>query len=216
MTKFGRTGNSGNTDKIGKIGTFFLAAFLSVSLAQASNAKDAAPEKNAANKQNNAPTQAQNIAVKQAYFGAGCFWKVQYVFSNVPGVVKTKVGYSGGNIVNPTYEQVCGHGTKHVETVQVDYDPKKVTFKKLLEVFWSKHDPTTLNRQGPDVGDQYRSVIFYTDENQKEEALQYKEELNKAHKFARPIVTAIEPASKFYDAEDYHQDYFKKHGQVCH
>lgn len=156
-----------------------------------------------------------DTGLKKAYFGAGCFWKVQYVFSKAPGVVKTKVGYSGGNIVNPTYEQVCGHSTRHVETVEVQYDPKKTTFKNLLEFFWSHHDPTTLNRQGPDVGDQYRSVIFYTDEKQKEEALQLKKQLNDTHRFSKPIVTAIEPASKFYDAEDYHQDYFKKHGQTC-
>lgn len=153
--------------------------------------------------------------LKHAYFGAGCFWKVQYIFSNVPGVVKTTVGYSGGTISNPSYEQVCSHSTRHVETVQVDYDPKKTNFKKLLEVFWSHHDPTTLNRQGPDVGDQYRSVIFYTDDKQKEEALLYKKELNDAHRFKGPIVTAIEPAAKFYDAEEYHQNYFKKHGQSC-
>lgn len=157
----------------------------------------------------------RDTGLKKAYFGAGCFWKVQYVFSKAPGVVKTKVGYSGGNVVNPTYEQVCGHTTKHVETVEVEYDPKQTTFKNLLEVFWSHHDPTTLNRQGPDVGDQYRSVIFYTDEKQKEEALQLKQQLNDKHRFSKPIVTAIEPASKFYDAEDYHQDYFKKHGQTC-
>lgn len=200
-----------------KFGVFCLASLLSLFFAYESAAKDV-PAKSAevpTKTASDASSNSQNT-LKQAYFGAGCFWKVQYIFSNVPGVVKTKVGYSGGNTANPTYEQVCGHGTKHVETVQVDYDPKKVSFKQLLEVFWSKHDPTTLNRQGPDVGDQYRSVIFYTDEKQKAEALQYKEELNRAHKFSRPIVTAIEPAAKFYDAEDYHQDYFKKHGQVCH
>ncbi len=157
----------------------------------------------------------QSTELRKAYFGAGCFWRVQYIFSNAKGVVKTTVGYSGGTLPNPTYEQVCGHTTKHVETVQVEYDPKKTTFKKLLEVFYNGHDPTTLNRQGPDVGDQYRSVIFYTDETQKEEALQYKKELEAKHRFKGPIVTAIEPAGKFYDAEDYHQDYFKKHGQRC-
>jgi peptide-methionine (S)-S-oxide reductase len=160
-------------------------------------------------------TNSTNSGLKTAYFGAGCFWKVQYIFSKAPGVVKTKVGYSGGTIKNPSYEQVCSHTTKHVETVEVEYDPKKTTFKQLLQVFWANHDPTTLNRQGPDVGDQYRSVVFYTDESQKEEALQLKKQLNDAHRFSKPIVTAIEPASKFYDAEDYHQDYFKKHGQTC-
>lgn len=162
-----------------------------------------------------APADAKDSELKKAYFGAGCFWKVQYIFSKAPGVVKTTVGYSGGTIANPTYEQVCDHTTKHVETVQVEYDPAKITYKKLLEVFWALHDPTTLNRQGPDVGDQYRSVIFYTDEKQREEALQYRKELESSHRFKRPIVTAIEPAGKFYDAEDYHQDYFKKHGQSC-
>lgn len=160
-------------------------------------------------------TDLRTADLKAAYFGAGCFWKVQYIFSNTPGVVKTTVGYTGGTIANPSYEQVCSHSTKHVETVQVEYDPKKTTYKNLLEVFWSHHDPTTPNRQGPDVGDQYRSVIFYTDNKQKEEALQYKKELNAAHRFPRPIVTAIEPAGKFYDAEEYHQNYFKRHGQVC-
>ncbi len=161
------------------------------------------------------PATQSAATLKRAYFGAGCFWKVQYIFSNAPGVVKTKVGYSGGTLANPTYEQVCAHNTKHVETVQVEYDPEKTTYRKLLEVFFSHHDPTTINRQGPDQGDQYRSVIFYTDEKQKEEALQYKKELNDAHRFSHPIVTAIEPAGKFFDAEEYHQDYFKKHGQVC-
>lgn len=181
----------------------------------AATKSDVSAKSDVSTKSNASAKGSASTELKHAYFGAGCFWKVQYIFSNVPGVVSTKVGYSGGTISNPTYEQVCGHGTKHVETVQVDYDPKKTTFKNLLEVFWSHHDPTTLNRQGPDVGDQYRSIIFYTDETQKEEAVQYKKELNAAHRFPKPIVTAIEPAAKFYDAEDYHQNYFKKHGQVC-
>ena len=191
-----------------KFGAFLFAVVLPVLFALATQADSPPlPSKK--------PPSAASAELKRAYFGAGCFWKVQYIFSNAPGVVSTKVGYSGGTIANPTYQQVCSHGTKHVETVQVDYDPRKTTFKKLLEVFWSHHDPTTLNRQGPDVGDQYRSVIFYTDEKQKEEALQYKKKLNDTHRFPKPIVTAIEPAAKFYDAEEYHQDYFKKHGQVC-
>ncbi len=191
-----------------KFGVLLFAVFLPVLFAIAAQADS--PPLPAKGTKSTASTE-----LKHAYFGAGCFWKVQYIFSNAPGVVKTTVGYSGGTIANPTYEQVCSHATKHVETVQVDYDPKKTSFKQLLEVFWSHHDPTTLNRQGPDVGDQYRSVIFYTDETQKEEANTYKKELNDKHRFARPIVTAIEPAAKFYNAEDYHQNYFKKHGQVC-
>ncbi len=156
------------------------------------------------------------VPTERAIFGAGCFWKVQYIMSKVPGVVKTSAGYTGGKIDNPTYEQVCSHTTGHVETVEVLYDPKKTTYHKLLEAFWANHDPTTLNRQGPDQGDQYRSVVFYTSPEQKAEALKYKEELDASHKFKKPIVTAIEPATKFYNAEDYHQDYFIKTGQVCH
>ncbi|MBA3993049.1 MAG: peptide-methionine (S)-S-oxide reductase [Cyanobacteria bacterium DS2.3.42] len=191
-----------------KFGVLLFAVFLPVLFAIAVQADS--PPLPAKGAKSTASTE-----LKHAYFGAGCFWKVQYIFSNAPGVVKTTVGYSGGTIAHPTYEQVCSHATKHVETVQVDYDPKKTSFKQLLEVFWSHHDPTTLNRQGPDVGDQYRSVIFYTDDTQKEEAIAYKKELNDKHRFARPIVTAIEPAAKFYNAEEYHQNYFKKHGQVC-
>lgn len=156
------------------------------------------------------------VPTERAIFGAGCFWKVQYILSKVPGVLKTSAGYTGGKIDNPTYEQVCSHTTGHVETVEVLFDPKKTTFHKLLEVFWANHDPTTLNRQGPDQGDQYRSVVFYTSPEQKEEALKYKAELDASHKFKKPIVTAIEPAAKFYYAEDYHQDYFVKNGQACH
>lgn len=158
-----------------------------------------------------------NVTTKldTAMFGMGCFWKSQYVFSKVPGVIKTRVGYSGGTIQNPTYEQVCSHKSGHVEVVQVQYDPAKVTYKQLLQVFFSKHDPTTLNRQGPDVGSNYRSVIFYTKPGDKAEAAEVVKELNASHKFSRPVVTSIEPAGPFYSAEDYHQDYFVKHGQVC-
>jgi len=151
----------------------------------------------------------------KAIFGMGCFWKSQYIFSKVPGVVKTTVGYSGGHVANPNYMQVCTHTTGHVETVLVEYDPTKTTYKKLLEAFWAHHDPTTVDRQGPDVGDSYRSVVFYTSPEQQKEAVAYKEELTKAHRFPSPIVTAIEPAKAFYPAEDYHQNYFVKHGEVC-
>jgi methionine-S-sulfoxide reductase len=151
----------------------------------------------------------------RALFGMGCFWKSQFVFSKVPGVVKTTVGYSGGNVPNPTYMQVCTHKTGHVETVLVEFDPNKTTYRKLLEVFWNHHDPTTVDRQGPDVGDNYKSIIFYTSPEQRKEAFLYKDELEKSHQFQAPIVTAIEPAKPFFPAEDYHQNYFVKHGEVC-
>ncbi len=156
-----------------------------------------------------------NKTMEKAYFAAGCFWKVQYVFSKVPGVVSTSAGYAGGHTDNPSYKQVCSDKTGHAETVQVEYDPAKVSYRKLLEVFFSNHNPTTLNRQGPDFGSQYRSAIFYATEKQKQEAIAYKDELSKAHRFSSPIVTLIEPAGAFFPAEEYHQDYFKKHGAVC-
>ncbi len=153
--------------------------------------------------------------LQKAYFAAGCFWKVQYIFSKVPGVVHTTAGYTGGSTINPSYKQVCSNRTGHAETVQVEYDPDKVSYHKLLETFWAHHDPTTPNRQGVDVGTQYRSAIFFANPEQQKEALAYKQELEKSHKFSKPIVTLIEPASTFYPAEDYHQDYFEKHGMLC-
>jgi peptide-methionine (S)-S-oxide reductase len=152
---------------------------------------------------------------ERAMFAAGCFWKTQFVFSKVPGVLSTKVGYSGGTTAKPSYKQVCSNTSGHAETVLVEFDPAKVTFHKLLEVFWSNHDPTTVNRQGPDFGSQYRSVIFYTNPEQRQEALAYKDELNQSHKFANPIATEIVAAGAFYDAEEYHQNYYAKHGAVC-
>jgi len=156
-----------------------------------------------------------NGKLDRAIFGMGCFWKSQFVFSKIPGVVKTTVGYTGGSVANPSYEQVCTHGTGHVETVLVEFDPNKTSYRKLLEVFWKSHDPTTVDQQGPDFGNNYRSVVFYTSEEQRKEAQQYKQELEKSHQFRNPIVTAIEPAKPFYPAEDYHQNYFVKHGAVC-
>lgn len=153
---------------------------------------------------------------QRAIFAAGCFWKVQYIFSKVPGVVRTRVGYSGGKAVNPSYEQVCTDKTGHAEVALVEFDPTKTSYQKLLEVFFANHDPTTPNRQGPDIGTQYRSAIFYTSPEQRDQAIAYKAKLEKAHRFHSPIVTAIEAASPFYDAEEYHQDYVKKHGEVCY
>lgn len=153
--------------------------------------------------------------LERAVFALGCFWKSQHVFSKVPGVVRTRVGYSGGKPANPSYEQVCTHTTGHAEVVEVEFDPKKVSYEQLLKIFWSNHDPTTLNRQGVDIGDQYRSAVFYTTPEQLLEAIKVRKELTDAHKYMRPIVTDIKPAGPFYPAEDYHQDYFKKHGAAC-
>ncbi len=152
----------------------------------------------------------------QAIFAAGCFWKVQYVFSQVAGVTRTRSGYIGGKQENPTYEQVCSDRTGHAEAVLVEYDPQEVSYEKLVEVFFANHDPTTLNRQGPDIGTQYRSAIFCTSPEQMKIATEMKERLSKENKFRGPIVTEIKDAPTFYDAEEYHQDYVKKSGQVCH
>lgn len=154
--------------------------------------------------------------LERALFSEGCFWKVQSVFSKVPGVVKTTVGYCGGKVANPSYKMVCTDKTGHAETCLVEFDPTKTTYRKLLETFFASHDPTTLNSQGPDFGTQYRSVIFYTSPEQEKEAIQMKEQLSKEHKFGAPIVTEITAAKPFYSAEDYHQNYFEKHGMVCH
>jgi peptide methionine sulfoxide reductase msrA/msrB len=153
-----------------------------------------------------------------ATFAAGCFWGVEYAFRKVPGVLKTTVGYTGGHVKDPTYEQVCSHTTGHAEAVQIEFDPSKVSYEKLLETFWSIHDPTTLNRQGPDIGDNYRSAVFYNSPEQEKAAKASKEDLRKSKKFRKRIVTEIVPAKEFYTAEDYHQQYFEKTGQrpVCH
>lgn len=142
-------------------------------------------------------------------FGSGCFWCTEAIFQQVEGVIKVVSGYSGGHVVNPTYEQVCEKNTGHAEVCQLVYDPTKVSFDKLLEVFWQTHDPTTVDRQGNDVGPQYRSVIFYHDDEQRKKAEHYRDELNKANAFGSPIVTTIEPFKNFYTAENYHQDYYR-------
>lgn len=155
--------------------------------------------------------------IAKATFGAGCFWGVEATFRQIDGVVSTASGYEGGTRPNPTYEEVCSHTTGHAEVVEIDFDPEKVGYNALLDVFWNNHDPTTLNRQGPDVGTQYRSVIFYHDEEQKELAERSKEIMAESGRFRRPIVTEIVPASTFYVAEDYHQQYLEKRGLAsCH
>jgi len=152
-----------------------------------------------------------------ATFAAGCFWGVEATFRKVPGVIDTAVGYSGGHTENPTYEQVCTDRTGHAEVVQVEYDPDKVTYEQLLDVFFNCHNPTTLNRQGPDVGTQYRSAIFYHTPEQQQAAIAAKAALDASGKFGRPIVTLIEPAGPFYRAEEYHQRYLEKTGRdSCH
>ena len=143
-----------------------------------------------------------------ATLGAGCFWCVEAVFQQLDGVLKVTSGYSGGHVANPTYEQVCGKKTGHVEVAQIIYDPEKISFDELLEVFWKTHDPTTVDQQGNDRGPQYRSVVFYHNNEQKKISEQYKEELNKSGAWSKPIVTSIEPLKNFYVAEDYHQNYY--------
>ncbi len=153
----------------------------------------------------------------KATFGAGCFWGVEEDFRKVPGVTATAVGYSGGTLANPTYEDVCSDRTGHAEVVQVEYDPAKTSYDSLLDVFWNGHNPTQLNRQGPDVGTQYRSVIFFHTPEQEAAARASRERLAKSGKFARPIVTEISPAQPFWRAEEYHQRYFEKRGGgSCH
>ena len=148
----------------------------------------------------------------KATFAAGCFWHVEEIFRKTSGVKSTQVGYSDGVTKNPTYEDVCTDTTGHVEAVEVDYDPQEVSYEELLKIFWSNHNPTTLNRQGPDVGKQYRSAVFFHTPEQKKAAIEMKEKLNPIarEKFQSDIVTEIKPASDFYRAEEYHQQYFAK------
>ena len=149
---------------------------------------------------------------KKATFGAGCFWGVEAAFRQLEGVTKTEVGYEGGSLANPTYEDVCSHTTGHAEVVQVTYDPERVSYEQLLDVFWAKHDPTQLNRQGWDIGDQYRSAIFVHDDEQRAAAEDSKE--REQANWRRRIVTVVEPAQTFWLAEDYHQQYLEKRGRA--
>lgn len=149
-----------------------------------------------------------------ATFAAGCFWGVEETFRIIKGVKETVVGYAGGHVENPTYEQVCTDKTGHAESVKIEYDPNEITFEELLDLFWKSHDPTQFNRQGPDVGTQYRSVIFYHNEEQRKLAEKSKRELEKSGKYDKPIVTEIVPAKEFYKAEEHHQKYLLKHGKA--
>jgi len=156
-----------------------------------------------------------NGETEKATFAAGCFWGVEAAFAEIDGVVETAVGYTGGRTENPTYKQVCSDGTGHAEAVEVTFDPAEVSYEHLLDAFWEMHDPTTLNRQGPDMGSQYRSAIFFHTPEQEQAALASKARAQ--GKFRKPIVTEITPAPEFYRAEEYHQKYFQKHGgAACH
>ncbi len=156
------------------------------------------------------------LPTETATFAAGCFWGVESLFRQTEGVITTRVGYSGGHSSQPTYTEVCTDKTGHAEAVEIIFDPGKISYARLLEIFWENHNPTTLNRQGPDVGSQYRSVIFYHSDEQARIARESKQVLEKSGKFRQPIVTEIIPASTFYPAEEYHQNYYHKHGlQSC-
>ena len=159
----------------------------------------------------------ENPAFEKATFGAGCFWGVEAAFRRLAGVKSTQVGYAGGKFDHPTYEQVCTDRTGHAEVVEVTFDPAVISYPDLLEVFWNNHNPTTLNRQGPDIGTQYRSAIFFHSPEQEAEAKASKEQLEKSHRFSKPVVTQIVPAETFFEAEDYHQQYLEKKGLAsCH
>lgn len=177
----------------------------------------ACAQKNSSKKANNMSNEAQAIQTggsdAVATFGNGCFWCTEALFQQLKGVKKVTSGYSGGHVKNPTYEEVCRKTTGHAEAIEIVYDPAIISFDKLLEVFWKTHDPTTLNKQGNDVGPQYRSVIFYHNAEQKEKAEHYKAELDKSGAWPNPIVTAIEPLTNFYAAENYHQNYYKLNGK---
>jgi peptide methionine sulfoxide reductase msrA/msrB len=163
------------------------------------------------------PIESQPVALKKAYFAGGCFWGIEHRFQQCPGVIGVESGYMNGSTDKPTYEQVCGHGTGHAEAVQVLYDASKVTYRQLLDGFFRMHDPTQLDRQGPDVGDQYRSAVFTVDAEQQREAEAFRVELSLSPAFAkRKIVTVIEPARTFWPAEGYHQDYVERTGRACH
>lgn len=158
------------------------------------------------------------MKLKQATFAAGCFWGVESAFRKVPGVVNTEVGYTGGRTDKPTYEDVCTDATGHAEAVRVTYDPSKVSYAELLDAFWTSHDPTTVDRQGPDVGNQYRSAIFFHDPEQEQTARASLKEVDESGAFRRKIVTQIVPAGPFFRAEEYHQQYFERRGAgaMCH
>jgi peptide-methionine (S)-S-oxide reductase len=207
-----------NTAWTSVLGTACLAGLLNLPLsnvvAQCKTAAQLPAEQKTHQK---VPKDGVHFPMQKATFGAGCFWGVEEAFRKVKGVKSTTVGYSGGTLKNPSYEDVCSGKTGHAEVVEVEYDPSVVSYEKLLDIFWSAHDPTQLNRQGPDHGEQYRSVIFYHNAEQEAQAHASKQKLEASKKFKNPIVTQIEPAPAFYRAEDYHQQYLQKRGlNICH
>jgi peptide-methionine (S)-S-oxide reductase len=155
-----------------------------------------------------------NDGIALTTFGSGCFWCTEAFFQNLKGVIKVESGYMGGFTKNPIYKEICTGNTGHAEVIQITYNPQEITFEELLEIFWKTHDPTTLNRQGADIGTQYRSSVFYHNQEQKDVAEKYKKDLEVARVFDQPIVTEIVPAVEFYKAENYHQDYFQLNGEV--
>ena len=193
-------------------GSFF--TFFSPSCAQRENPNKSMSLTQSLN--NSSTSSAGNMTgsgnLDTATFGTGCFWCTEAIFQQMKGVKKVSSGYSGGHVPNPSYKEVCDGTTGHAECIEIVYDPGEVSFDELLEVFWQTHDPTTLNRQGNDVGTQYRSVIFYHNKEQKEKAEKYKAELDRSGAFSNPIVTEISPAAPFYVAEDYHQNYYNNNG----
>ncbi|HUG82125.1 MAG TPA: peptide-methionine (S)-S-oxide reductase MsrA [Bryobacterales bacterium] len=160
----------------------------------------------------NGPPRREKTRTEKATFGAGCFWGIEAAFRELDGVIGTAVGYAGGSLENPTYQDVCGDRSGHAEVVEVEFDPSRVSYDKLLDLFWSSHDPTTVNRQGPDIGSQYRSAIFFHNPEQEAAALQSMEALERSGSYRNPVVTEITPAPKFYRAEEYHQRYLEKRG----
>ena len=205
-------------NKLGmKLGLILLNSLFSIfALASCNNLTNS---NNTMNTKNSTPSPLEEKATfpaktDTATFGTGCFWCTEAIFQELEGVLKVTSGYSGGHVANPTYEQVCEKNTGHAEVCQIVYDPAKISFDELLEVFWQTHDPTTLNRQGNDVGPQYRSVVFYHNPEQQKKATDYKAALDKSGAFDNPIVTAIEPYKNFYSAENYHQDYYNNNGSA--
>ena len=190
----------------------FLAVSALVSCAQRENPNKSMSSSTTALTSNTDATPV-NLNTDTATFGNGCFWCTEAVFQQLEGVLKVSSGYSGGHVVNPTYKEVCTGTTGHAEVIQIIYDPSKISFDELLEVFWQTHDPTTLNRQGNDVGTQYRSAVFYHSKEQKEKAEKYKAELDKSGAFNKPIVTEVTHFTSFYVAENYHQDYYNNNGE---
>ncbi|MBI5022300.1 MAG: peptide-methionine (S)-S-oxide reductase MsrA [Ignavibacteriales bacterium] len=180
-----------------------IVTFLGISSSKTGNRSMQNPE-------NHSAINRESDTLETVTLGAGCFWCVEAIFQNLEGVYSVVSGYSGGTVKNPTYEDVCTGKTGHAEVAQIKYDPRMLSFDELLEVYWSSHDPTTLNRQGSDVGTQYRSVIFYHNPRQKELAEKYKKKLNSEHAFENPVITEISAIKEFYKAENYHQNYFNE------